>query len=142
MAPSHPRLIFGGSTIGDTYNTLESVVNLLKYLKSYNIDEIDTAALYPWTNIGMSETLLGQAGAAKQGFKIDTKILVTSKDANGTLEPAKIEKSVDTSNERLMYQDGTKLNIVHCHAPDFTTPIEDQAAALDVLYKKGHFQQV
>lgn len=142
MAPSHPRIIFGGSTIGEAFDTPEAVSHLLQVLKSCGIDEIDTAALYPWTNIGMSETLLGQVGAGKLGFKIDTKILVMSQDANGTLEPAKIRDSINASIDRLQYQAGSKLNVVHCHAPDFTTPLTEQAAALDAMHKNGLFQQL
>lgn len=31
--------------------------------------------------------------------------------------------------------------MVHCHTPNETTPLEDQAAALNEQYLNGHFQQ-
>ncbi|ROW08500.1 hypothetical protein VMCG_03253 [Cytospora schulzeri] len=141
MALAHPRLIYGGSPIGEDYTTPEAVSDLLKLLKSLDIHEIDTAALYPATNMGASERLLGQVGAVAQGFAVDTKILVLSKDGNGTLEHEKIEKSVAASHERLQLH-GQKLNILHCHAPDFTTPLKDQAASLDSLHKRGLFDKL
>lgn len=92
MDSQHPVLIFGGSTIGVSYNTAADVAEILEVLNANNIKQIDTAALYPWTNIGMSETLLGEANAIQHGFQIDTKVLVTTKDGNGTLEAEKIKK--------------------------------------------------
>lgn len=142
MAPEHPRLIYGASTIGEAYTSPESVQELIQVLTSCDIKEIDTAALYPWTNIGQSETLLGQVDAINKGFQIDTKILVTSKDGNGTLESAKIEQSVADSVKRLAPTDPNRLHVVHIHAPDYTTPLKDQAATLDAMYKKGLFQKV
>ncbi|KAK0637356.1 hypothetical protein B0T17DRAFT_521456 [Bombardia bombarda] len=132
-SPAYPQLIFGGSTIGDAYSTAQSVTDLLKPLKSLGFDEIDTAALYPVTDMGASERLLGEVGAKSLGFDVDTKILVTSKDANGTMEPTKIEKSVADSLGRLKF-DGQGINVLHCHVPDFTTPIKDQASTLNVTH--------
>lgn len=142
MASKHPRLILGGSTIGvDNFATLEAVNDLLRVINPLGIKDIDTAAVYPIAHMGDSERLLGEAGAAAQGFAINTKILVLSKDASGTLEPAKIEQSFSTSQKRLQLN-GQKLNILHCHAPDYTTPLKTQAAALNALHQKGLFNKV
>lgn len=142
MSPSaHPRLIFGGSSIGDDYATPQEVSDLLQRLKGAGVKEIDTAARYPAVNFGASEQLLGEVGAAAQGFAVDTKILLLSADGNGSLEPAKIQDSVRKSYEALQMR-GEKLNVLYCHAPDFETPLEDQAATLDALHKKGVFDKV
>ncbi|KAJ8132097.1 hypothetical protein O1611_g1526 [Lasiodiplodia mahajangana] len=138
----HPRLMFGGSVIGEDYKTVESVKDLLSLLQSLGIREIDTAALYPVPNRGESERLLGQVGAVAQGFVIGTKILVLSKEANGTLEPAKITESLLSSRERLRLDSNQKVGVLHCHAPDYTTPIKDQAATLDSLHKQGLFEKL
>ncbi|KAI0452175.1 putative aldo/keto reductase [Xylaria acuta] len=69
-----------------------------------------------------------------QGFVIGTKVLVLSKEANGILEPAKIADSLSGSRERLRLASTQKIGVLHCHAPDYTTPIQDQAAALDSLH--------
>ncbi|KAI1127658.1 Aldo/keto reductase [Nemania abortiva] len=142
MSFTHPRLMFGGSVIGEDYKTVESVKDLLSLLQSLGIREIDTAALYPVPNKGESERLLGQVGAVAQGFVVGTKILVLSKDANGTLEPEKITDSLLSSRERLRLDNSQKVGILHCHAPDYTTPIKDQAAALDSLHKQGLFDKL
>lgn len=142
MSPAaHPRLIFGGSNIGDDYATPQDVTELLQRLKDAGIKELDTAARYPAIKFGASEQLLGEVGAAAQGFAVDTKILVLSADGNGSLEPAKIEESATKSYEALQ-MGGEKLNVLYCHAPDFQTPLEDQAATLDALHKKGTFDKV
>lgn len=141
MSPAaHPRLIFGGSSIGDAYATPEDVTDLLQCLKGAGVTEIDTAARYPAVNFGASEKLLGEVGAAAQGFAVDTKILVLGTSGNGSLEPAKIQDSVSKSCEALKMR-GEKLNVLYCHAADFETPLEDQAATLDTLYKKGIFDK-
>ncbi|KAK8104683.1 aflatoxin B1 aldehyde reductase-like protein [Apiospora kogelbergensis] len=136
MASAHPRLIFGGSTLGEDYKTLEEAQDILALARSLGIHEVDTAALYPITDMGRSEKFLGEMQAIAQGIAVDTKILVLSKDANGTLEPDKIRTSLENSRKSLQLDSSQKLNIVHCHAPDYTTPIQDQAKTLDELHKQ------
>ncbi|RYC60954.1 hypothetical protein CHU98_g5251 [Xylaria longipes] len=141
MALSHPRLIFGGGGIGNEFPTLDSAAELLSTLKALDVTSIDTAALYPPTNIGASETYLGKLGAAEQGFTINTKPLALGLDAGGTLTPAAIEKSLATSYERLKLNDH-KIDVLACHTADFATPLKDQAAGFDAQYKKGLFKRL
>lgn len=141
MPPAHPKLILGGGGIGDEFEYAESVSELLNELQELGIMRIDTAALYPPKNIGASETLLGQLGAAEKGFTIDTKVLALGLEADGTLTPAAIETSLNTSYDRLKLQDRT-INVLYCHTPDRRTPLEDQAAGLDAQYRKGRFKKV
>ena len=35
-----------------------------------------------------------------------------------------------------------QVNVLYCHAPDKSTPISEQAAAMDRYYKKGKFAYV
>lgn len=142
MSSEAPQLIFGGASFGLDFKSEESVREILQVLKSNGVTQIDTAALYPPTDMGASERYLGQIGAIADGFKVDTKILVLSVEADGTLEPAAIEKSLKGSVERLQLKEGQKINVLHCHAVDNTTPIEDQARALNEQYKAGHFSEV
>lgn len=139
---THPKLIFGAAGFGDEFKTAESVQELSKTLKASGITTLDTAALYPPTAVGASEQLLGVTGAIKNGFKVDTKVMIFGISGDGTLEPAKIEASVNTSIERLKLQDGEKINVLHVHAPDSTTPIKDQVAGFHAEFKKGHFEKV
>ncbi|KAJ7701488.1 NADP-dependent oxidoreductase domain-containing protein [Mycena rosella] len=138
---SPPILIFGGALIGHAYNTTESVSELLAALKSLGIRRIDTAARYPPTNPGNSERLLGQTGAAAQGFTIDTKFDFSG-DGSGSLEPAAVDKSLNESYERLALEKDVHVNVFYCHTPDPKTPLEAQAAGLDAQYKKGLFTQL
>ncbi|KAJ7451673.1 NADP-dependent oxidoreductase domain-containing protein [Mycena latifolia] len=140
-SPSRPTLIFGGGLIGSTYTTAESVSEILSALKTLGISRIDTAARYPLTNPGESERLLGQAGAVAQGFTVDTKIFV-SNDPSGSLEPAAVGNSLRESYERLALPKDGQVNVLYCHAPDPTTPLEAQAAGLDAQYKNGLFTQL
>ncbi|KAK0718655.1 NADP-dependent oxidoreductase domain-containing protein [Lasiosphaeria miniovina] len=150
MAPrGNPALIFGGSGIGalradgslieGSFSTAEEVSDLLKTLQSLGINRIDTAARYPQGNSGASERLLGEAGAAKHNFAIDTKIYVAN-DFAGSLEPAAIEMSLRDSRERLQLHDAP-INVLFAHAPDPRTPLEAQAAGFDAQYKKGLFKE-
>lgn len=93
------ELIFGGATIGiGNFSEVGAVEELLLRLKELGIKRIDTAARYAG---GLSETMLGEAGAAnKHGFTIDTKIMFTP-PGSGTLTEQAITKSIETSLGRL-----------------------------------------
>ncbi|KAK8132033.1 aflatoxin B1 aldehyde reductase-like protein [Apiospora kogelbergensis] len=136
MASAHPRLIFGGSTLGEDYKTLEEAQDILALARSLGIHEVDTAALYPITDMGRSEKFLGEMQAIAQGIAVDTKILVLSKDANGTLEPDKIRTSLENSRKSLQLDSSQKLNIT------IPPPIQDQAKTLDELHKQGFFDKL
>ena len=99
MAP-HPKLTFGGASIGSSYLTTESVTELLDALRKQGITYIDSAARYPPTDPGKSELLLGRAKAAEAGFIIDTKINFAG-DGSGTLTTAAITDSLKDSLNRL-----------------------------------------
>lgn len=141
MSSEHPRLIFGGASIGADYTTPEQVTDLLQRLDAIGIREVDTAPRYPAVNFGASEQLLGEVGAATKSIALDTKILVMSADGNGSLQPEKIKESAEKSYNALRMQ-GKKFNVLYCHTADFETPLEDQAAALDALHKNGIFNKV
>ncbi|TGO58416.1 hypothetical protein BCON_0055g00170 [Botryotinia convoluta] len=137
---SHPSLIFGAASIGMDFSTKESVQDALEVLKELNISQIDTAGRYPPTNHERSEELLGEVGAASQGFSIGTKILATNLGyGSGELEASAIQKSLDTSFKRLGVD---QIDILYCHQPDPTTPLKEQAEALDNHFKKGSFKRV
>ena len=142
MSSAPPQLIFGGAGFGLDFKDEASVREVLQTLKANGISQIDTAALYPPTDMGASERYLGQLGAIADGFRVDTKILVLSIEADGTLEPAAIDKSLKASVERLQLKEGQKINVLHAHAVDKSTPIEEQARALNEQYKAGHFSEV
>ena len=96
----HPQLLFGGAAIANgRFSSSNDVKALLELLRSLNIARIDIAPVYPATSPGKAEQLLGQCDP--DGFTIDTKIMVTDMTGKGTLKADAIEKSIDTSLERL-----------------------------------------
>ena len=94
-----PKLLFGGGTIGKgAFSTAKETDTLLDVLKASEINYIDTAAVYPPSDPGMSERLIGATRAGEQGFTIDTKIKVTGQGpGEGSLRRAAIDESVAKS---------------------------------------------
>ena len=122
-----PTVIFGdirGLEIDD----------ILPVLRKYGITRLDSAAGY---EKGESERRLGASGMSKE-FTIDTKIL-SKVPRGGTLTPEAIEESSKLSLERLKID---KVNVLYCHAPDKTTPVEDQARGFNDAYQEGRFAAV
>lgn len=103
-------------------------------LQEAGIQEIDTAARYM---NGESEKKIGRSKLA-DSFAVDTKILFSG-SGEGTLTPAAIETSLNNSLDALGVD---KVNVIYCHAPDFDTPIAEQARAFDEQYRKGRFTSV
>ncbi|THC87557.1 hypothetical protein EYZ11_012995 [Aspergillus tanneri] len=75
-----PRLIFGAASFGMNFVNPEDAQEVLNYLKENNITHLDTAGRYPPTSPGRSEELL---------------------DHRGELEKSAIEKSINTSLQRM-----------------------------------------
>lgn len=135
---SRPNTIFGCALLGINFNTPKQVQELLDQLKALGIDRLDTAARYSPSNPRSSERLLGDVGAAEQGFIIDTKI-DTGGDGSGTLTAAAISNSMSESVSRLKIG---KVHTLYFHRPDPQTPIVEQAAEVHRLYLEGRFEQV
>ncbi|KAF2688528.1 Aldo/keto reductase [Lentithecium fluviatile CBS 122367] len=132
-----PQYLFGAGHFGVTWSS-EDVAHLAEVLQKVGINRIDSAATYPITSPGTAESFLGENDYIQKGFQIDTKVLWFD-GGNGTLTEEAIEKSVAASLERLKTD---KVNVFYCHAPDKSTPIADQAAAMDTQYKKGRFDRL
>ncbi|KAG8412199.1 hypothetical protein J3459_014794 [Metarhizium acridum] len=58
--PGAPELIFGCGGLGNGFVGEEAVKELLKTLKEAGVSRLDTVVLYPPTDIGASQRLLGQ----------------------------------------------------------------------------------
>lgn len=137
-----PQLIFGCGGLGNEFIGADSVKELLGVLKELGVNHLDTAGLYPPTDIGASQRLIGETGAAGLGFAIDTKVMISMKGFAGTLEPAKIETSIENSINDLKLEGGKRIGTYYAHAPDTATPLQDQAKGFDAQYRKGHFDKV
>ncbi|KAF2477646.1 Aldo/keto reductase [Lindgomyces ingoldianus] len=134
---SPPKILMGTGLWGDE-TSKEVVTKLAEVLKELKIKEIDGAALYPITNPGQSEKLIGECGYVENGFLVDSKILHFG-GGEGTLSKAAIERSLDQSLANIKTD---KLHILYCHGPDKETPIAEQVATLDAEYKKGKFEKL
>ena len=97
-----PALLFGCATIGNSFSAAENMSALFDTLKACRINYLDTAAVYPPSNPGGSERLIGAAKAAEKGFTIHTKIKVRGDDpGHGSLKKEAINESVANSLEVL-----------------------------------------
>ncbi|TGO61970.1 hypothetical protein BCON_0023g00280 [Botryotinia convoluta] len=133
-----PKVILGTSGVGSNW-LQEDMGALADALKSLNINEVDTAAIYPITSPGLVEELLGEIKYGKKGFLVDTKIITSMQGGDNTLTAEAIEYSLSKSLKALKVD---KLNILYCQGPDKFTPIPQQAAAMDAQYRAGKFQSL
>lgn len=134
-----PKLIFGAASFGMDFVNPEDVQEVLNYLKEKNITHLNTAGRYPPTSPGRSEELVGKTKAVSQGFTVDTKILMLSPDHCGELKRSAIEKSINTSLQRMGVE---QINTLHIHFPDLETPLKEQAETFDSLHRAGKFKNV
>ncbi|KAI8956769.1 Aldo/keto reductase [Daldinia sp. FL1419] len=125
-----PKILVGTGTWGHNFG-IEQVREQMAQLDKLECRQIDTGALYPFTNPGVAETFLGQIG--HEGILIDTKAMWFD-GGNHTLTVEAVQKSMDESLERLK---ADKVNIFYAHGPDHATPLKEQAAAFDAVYRAG-----
>ena len=122
-----PQLISGNINALDP-NELKII------LQEAGITRLDTAAHYM---NGESEKVLGKA-RFPETFHIDTKIKLEL-PGDGSLSAKAIDRSLTNSLNVLVVE---KVNVLYCHAPDFKTPVAEQARAFNEHYEKGRFSQV
>ncbi|KAI2624540.1 Aldo/keto reductase [Hypomontagnella submonticulosa] len=143
MAPKHPIIYFGTSTFGSSHvppmQDEENVARFLDVLHDNGVSQIDTAARYPPDNHGASERMLGRVKAPAKGFTINTKVLFPGQSSAGTLSKEAVRKSVANSLDVLGVK---KLGILYAHITDPTTPLAEQAAALNEQYQKGYCEKI
>ncbi|KAK6951981.1 hypothetical protein Daesc_006507 [Daldinia eschscholtzii] len=109
-----PNVLIGTGSWGHNFG-IDQVRDQMAQLDKLNCREIDSAALYPFTNPGVAETFLGEIGY--DGILVDTKAMWFD-GGNNTL-------TVDA------------VNIFYAHGPDHVTPLKEQAAAFDAVYRDG-----
>lgn len=138
------KVIFGGGSIGgsdkswvNSWATPEKTTDVLQALKQGGIMDIDAGASYPAGRPWHTETLLGQAHAADNGFQIHTKIAVHMKG------PRLDEERITTSLNQSMKLTGVaEFPLVYAHYPDEGTPMEVTVAAFHTQYLAGKFEKV
>ncbi|KAI1479701.1 Aldo/keto reductase [Daldinia eschscholtzii] len=125
-----PNVLIGTGSWGHNFG-IDQVRDQMAQLDKLNCREIDSAALYPFTNPGVAETFLGEIGY--DGILVDTKAMWFD-GGNNTLTVDAVKKSMNESLERLKTD---KVNIFYAHGPDHVTPLKEQAAAFDAVYRDG-----
>ncbi|KAL3422930.1 aldehyde reductase [Phlyctema vagabunda] len=101
---------------------------ILEVMRGHNITKLDTARRY-----GTSELALGSKGLASE-FQITTKFNA----GPGSGKRDAVLASAKTSFDALKVN---KVEVYLLHAPDETTPIEETAHAIQVLYEEGRFKK-
>ncbi|KAK9448632.1 NADP-dependent oxidoreductase domain-containing protein [Limtongia smithiae] len=132
-----PNLLFGCSSFGDSrIPTAEVVQPFLDAWKNLGHTRLDTAYIYPSMDaFTVSEKLLGEVDAAKQGFIIDTKVKSFVPGSH------KYDDVIQSGLEQLERLKVDKINILYLHAPDHTVPFEETHKAINELYNKGVFKE-
>lgn len=135
---SLPRIILGAGTFGlensDTTSSLvrvrgaSNVAPFLEIFHAHGLIEVDTARVYL-----DSENVLSELPTAH--FKISTKVFPSFE---GAFDAVELPKQFRTSLEALK---ANKVDILYLHRPDFATPLEVTAKAVNDLYKEGLFER-
>ncbi|KAG8675862.1 hypothetical protein FPOAC2_01943 [Fusarium poae] len=140
MSQDGPQIIFGTASIG--YGSLaeeDAIQQFLQVASDNGVKQLDTAASYPTEEAtGQTEVLLGKVKSSEQDWLIDTRVAI-SRNLLGCLAPDAIEKSLNTSLERLHQN---SVNILSAHMPDPGTSLEDQARGFDEQFQKGKFKKL
>ncbi|KAJ4014208.1 hypothetical protein NW752_005923 [Fusarium irregulare] len=141
MSQSGPQIIFGTASIGYGSLTEENAVKqFLKVASDNGVKQLDTTASYPTEEAtGQTEVLLRKVKSGDEDWVIDTRVAI-SRNLQGALAPEAIEKSLNTSLEKLHHQ--SSVNILSAHVPDPATSLEDQARGFDDQYRQGKFKRL
>jgi len=125
------KIVFGTGPFGDRI-TGDSAKEAIDLFHKHGHVELDTAATYPPTSPGASESEIGKVHPV--WARVSTKVLVGVEQANSR---EKVEQSLQGSLERL---NGLDVDVFYFHTPD-ATPLEEQAAVMDDAYKAGKFKR-
>lgn len=94
------KIILGTSGFGSSWLKAD-LETLADTLKSLNINEVDTAAIYPISSPGLAEELLGEVEYGKKEFLIDTKIITSMQGGDNSMSAEAIEYSLSKSLKAL-----------------------------------------
>ncbi|KAJ7167114.1 aldehyde reductase [Mycena filopes] len=125
------KLVFGGAPIGSPYLPDEaSIEGVYKVLEANGVDTIDTARLY-----GPSEEWIGKTGGGKR-FNID------SKTPGGFVPGSSTGETIPVHAKETVERTGVEqLDVFYIHAPDASTPLEDQLKGINTAYTEGRFKR-
>lgn len=138
MKAARPTLVLGPSALTHP-GSQEHVDTLLTTARELSITQIETAPVCPGQRtFGDSQRQLGLVPGTKRGFTISTRVESDS-DGRCALNRGQIWQSVKGSLQRL---EARQVDILYIPAPDSEALLEQQAAAMDDLYRQGKFKRV
>jgi 1-deoxyxylulose-5-phosphate synthase len=127
------RISFGTMTFGSQTDEVTACRMIDRCLEA-GINFFDTANIY---NQGQAETILGKAlRGRRQNVILATKVrgkMEAAPEETG-LSRAAIHKAIDSSLRRLQTD---YVDVYYLHQPDYSVPIEETLAAVDVLVRAG-----
>lgn len=133
-----PAVVLGAGALAQA-DRHEQFASLLTTARELCINHIDTSPTHSdHQRTGNAERLSGLTLAAKKGFAINAEV---DSDADGRcpLNRGQVWESVKSTLQRL---DVDQVDILYIHAPASETLLEQQAAAMDDLYRQGKFKRV
>ncbi|OIW28607.1 Aldo/keto reductase [Coniochaeta ligniaria NRRL 30616] len=140
MKAMRPSLGLGPGALTQQESS-EHINSMLTTARELGINSIDasTAHAHPEQHAtGSSEQLLGQAQAAERGFAINAAV-ESNADGRCSLNRGQVWESVKGTLARLGVE---QVDVLYIHAPDSETLLEQQAAAMDDLFRQGKFKRL
>jgi len=139
MSTGTPHILLGAGGGIIPGSNPEDVASLLKHIQTLPTPMygIDTAAVYPATNPGHSEKVLGEAHVGNTTLVLDTKILVgqtVDSSHGGPLSKVNLRNSVERSLAALKV---SKVRIIYAHSPDTATPAAEAVAGFGTILNEG-----
>jgi aryl-alcohol dehydrogenase-like predicted oxidoreductase len=139
MVANHPHVLLGAGGGIIPASKPEVVSSLLKHITTLPtpIYGVDTAAVYPSSDPGLSEKVLGEAGIGDTNLILDTKVLVgpaVDDSKGGALSKVNLRISVEKSLAALKVG---KVRAIYAHTPDTTTPVAEAVSGFGEILKEG-----
>ncbi|KAI1337311.1 Aldo/keto reductase [Xylariaceae sp. FL0016] len=125
-----PKILIGTGCWGHNFD-IEKARDQVAQLNKLGCEQIDTAALYPFTDPHTAEKFIGEIG--HDGILVDTKAMWFD-GGKHTLTVDAVAKSMEESLSRLKTN---KVNLFYALGPDHATPLHEQAKAFDLVYRQG-----
>ena len=132
------ELSFGSWVTFHTQSGLESTIEMMIAAYEHGVNFFDNAETYA---AGKSESLMGAAlktlGWRRGSYLVSTKLfwgLHDGPNENNTLNRKYLLESIDGSLRRLQLD---YVDLLYCHRPDPTTPIEETVWAMHNIIESG-----
>ncbi|CAI6315130.1 unnamed protein product [Periconia digitata] len=127
------KTVFGGAGISKQayYNTPESAAKVLDILLANDITNLDTARLYPGSEVAIGEQ------PKRTSFTIDTKL------EGGFGQPGRLtrETALADAKDSLARVGIEQFDVLYIHAPDTSIAFEETLAGINDAHQAGIFRR-